>query len=368
MSASLPPKSSNFRGVTLFKPSGKWRAQVGTGWAGGRGARGGAPGGAGDHDAARPGRRAGFAGCGCRGQPQCCHGIESGQLAGTPGGGGERGDAARRALRPTTPGRLFWLAQTWVRGAPPRRSRPPPGPRNVRHVAVVAFGQGECCNSGLRPRNRGEQRGWGKRHPPRPRLASPSALCRPLQCRRCTSPTSRSAPTTQLPTPLLPFPTQPFLPQISAGGKTTSLGDHETEIAAARAFDRAAINKAGHDARTNFPLSTYADEMEDLIREFGGFFFGGGKRFTFFSASFCFNPPSTHPLPTTQASPPRNSSPCCAPAPGARAPKRRATGACRCCGRRGGGTRRSTWRGAKCTSAFLGPKNWRRARTTGPPF
>ena len=26
--AALPPKSSNFRGVTLFKPSGKWRAQA----------------------------------------------------------------------------------------------------------------------------------------------------------------------------------------------------------------------------------------------------------------------------------------------------------------------------------------------------
>ena len=25
---NLPPKSSGYRGVTLFKPSGKWRAQV----------------------------------------------------------------------------------------------------------------------------------------------------------------------------------------------------------------------------------------------------------------------------------------------------------------------------------------------------
>lgn len=33
---------------------------------------------------------------------------------------------------------------------------------------------------------------------------------------------------------------------------------------AAIAFDRAAINKAGRDARTNFPLDNYANEIEDL--------------------------------------------------------------------------------------------------------
>ncbi len=55
--------------------------------------------------------------------------------------------------------------------------------------------------------------------------------------------------------------------QISAGGKTTSLGDHDTEEDAARAFDRAAINKAGLSARTNFDVSDYMDEVEDLQSE-----------------------------------------------------------------------------------------------------
>jgi hypothetical protein len=27
----MPPKSSRFRGVTLFKPTGKWRAQISAG-------------------------------------------------------------------------------------------------------------------------------------------------------------------------------------------------------------------------------------------------------------------------------------------------------------------------------------------------
>jgi hypothetical protein len=52
--------------------------------------------------------------------------------------------------------------------------------------------------------------------------------------------------------------------QISAGGKTTSLGDHDIEEQAARAFDRASINKSGTAAKTNFPIQEYATELEQL--------------------------------------------------------------------------------------------------------
>lgn len=55
--------------------------------------------------------------------------------------------------------------------------------------------------------------------------------------------------------------------QISAGGRTTSLGDHNTQEAAAAAFDRAAVNKDGADARTNFDKSNYACEMNVLTGE-----------------------------------------------------------------------------------------------------
>eukprot|EP00873_Tetraselmis_striata_P027894 jgi/Tetstr1/448158/TSEL_035450.t1 len=56
-------------------------------------------------------------------------------------------------------------------------------------------------------------------------------------------------------------PTGKWRAQISAYGKTTSLGDHETEEEAARAFDRAVINKDFWAARTNFPIEEYSDEI-----------------------------------------------------------------------------------------------------------
>ncbi|CAK0785404.1 hypothetical protein CVIRNUC_008613 [Coccomyxa viridis] len=59
-------------------------------------------------------------------------------------------------------------------------------------------------------------------------------------------------------------PTGKWRAQISANGKTTSLGDHDTEEEAARAFDRAAINKDGSRARTNFPVDQYETEVDDL--------------------------------------------------------------------------------------------------------
>lgn len=58
--------------------------------------------------------------------------------------------------------------------------------------------------------------------------------------------------------------------QISANGKTTSLGDHDTEEEAARAFDRAAINKDGSRARTNFPIDQYETEVDDLQSKITG--------------------------------------------------------------------------------------------------
>lgn len=59
-------------------------------------------------------------------------------------------------------------------------------------------------------------------------------------------------------------PTGKWRAQISAAGKTTSLGDHNTEEQAARAFDRALINKDGRDARINFPLTDYEHEYDYL--------------------------------------------------------------------------------------------------------
>jgi len=43
-----------------------------------------------------------------------------------------------------------------------------------------------------------------------------------------------------------------------------SLGDHDTEEEAAHAFDRAAINKGGKAAKTNFPMAEYEAEVTEL--------------------------------------------------------------------------------------------------------
>ncbi|KAL0025504.1 hypothetical protein WJX77_007066 [Trebouxia sp. C0004] len=59
-------------------------------------------------------------------------------------------------------------------------------------------------------------------------------------------------------------PTGKWRAQISAVGKTVSLGDHDTEEEAAHAFDRAAINKGGTAAKTNFPMSEYETEVTEL--------------------------------------------------------------------------------------------------------
>jgi len=52
--------------------------------------------------------------------------------------------------------------------------------------------------------------------------------------------------------------TIPKPPQISVGGKTTSLGDHDLEGDAARTFDLATINRQGVHAKLNFPAQDYA--------------------------------------------------------------------------------------------------------------
>ncbi|KAL0050832.1 hypothetical protein WJX82_008034 [Trebouxia sp. C0006] len=59
-------------------------------------------------------------------------------------------------------------------------------------------------------------------------------------------------------------PTGKWRAQISAVGKTVSLGDHDTEEEAAHTFDRAAINKGGRKAKTNFPMSEYETEVTEL--------------------------------------------------------------------------------------------------------
>jgi hypothetical protein len=47
--------------------------------------------------------------------------------------------------------------------------------------------------------------------------------------------------------------------QISTNGSTTSLGDHETQEEAARAFDRAYINLHTDYTKLNFNIEDYED-------------------------------------------------------------------------------------------------------------
>jgi len=53
-------------------------------------------------------------------------------------------------------------------------------------------------------------------------------------------------------------PTGKWRAQISVGGKTTSLGDHDLEDDAARTFDIATINRLGLSGKLNFPAVDYA--------------------------------------------------------------------------------------------------------------
>lgn len=57
--------------------------------------------------------------------------------------------------------------------------------------------------------------------------------------------------------------------QISAQSRTVSLGDHDTEEEAAQAFDRAAINRSGRSANTNFPMAIYEAEITELTGKQG---------------------------------------------------------------------------------------------------
>lgn len=50
------------------------------------------------------------------------------------------------------------------------------------------------------------------------------------------------------------------------------MGDHDTEKEAARAFDRAAINKGGVGAKLNFDPEDYEDELDELIGKTQGHF------------------------------------------------------------------------------------------------
>ena len=90
-------------------------------------------------------------------------------------------------------------------------------------------------------------------------LLQPQVCCRlQILCSSRLACCLLRCPTVPIGTRFTPWPSHT---QISANGRTTSLGDYDTQEMAAAAFDRAALNKDGADAKTNFSASDYADEM-----------------------------------------------------------------------------------------------------------
>ena len=60
---------------------------------------------------------------------------------------------------------------------------------------------------------------------------------------------------------------------LGCSGTQVSLGMHDTEIEAARAYDRALIIEKRRAAKTNFPLADYEGEVQEyealLLQRFG---------------------------------------------------------------------------------------------------